>query len=86
MPLPPPPADGLTSSGNPTAPAAARRSSSDMPGSPAPGTTGTPRAPTMLFAASLSAIASSASTPGPTNAIPARSHARASAGFSERKP
>ena len=83
MPLPPPPADGFTSSGYPTRSAA---SSSATPVNATPGITGTPAAETCSLARILSPMTSRALTPGPTNTRPAASHARARSAFSERKP
>ena len=45
-----------------------------------------PRAAAAAFARTLSPISSIASGDGPTNTTPASAHARASAGFSDRKP
>ncbi len=86
MPLPPPPADGLSSTGKPISDAAAARSVSDIPGSVRPGTTGTPAAATASLARILSPIASIAAAGGPMNTSPARSQAAAKAAFSERNP
>ena len=86
MPLPPPPADGLISSGKPTAGAAVTRSRSVMDGSPAPGTTGTPAAATVALARILSPIASIAAGGGPMKVRPASAQARANAAFSARNP
>ena len=80
MPFPPPPADGLTSSGYPTRSAAAASIDDE------PGITGTPAALTCSLARILSPMTSSALTPGPTNTMPAASHARARSAFSERNP
>ena len=86
MPLPPPPAEGLISSGKPTRSASAVICSSVSVGSWMPGTTGTSYAATVSFARILSAIASSEATGGPTNTMPAASSARAKSAFSDRKP
>jgi hypothetical protein len=86
MPLPPPPADGLSSTGKPTSTAASATSSSDIPGSVRPGTTGTPAAMTVRLARILSPMASMASTGGPMNTMPAAAQARANSTFSDRKP
>ena len=86
MPLPPPPADGLISSGNPTPAAAAISAWSVIPRSPAPGTTGTPAAATVALAAILSPIASMAAGGGPMKTRPASAQARANAAFSARNP
>ena len=69
MPLPPPPALGLSSTGNPTATAASVTWASSMPGSVRPGTTGTPAAITVCLARILSAIASIAAIGGPMKTI-----------------
>ena len=79
MPRPPPPAAALTSSGYGASDARACASVNT-------GTTGTPASRATSLARSLSPISSTAAAGGPTNAIPAASHARASAGFSDRKP
>ena len=86
MPLPPPPADGLMSTGKPIPATAAARSASDRPGAPTPGTTGTPAAATVALAAILSPIASMAAGGGPMKTSPASAHARANTAFSDRKP
>ena len=86
MPLPPPPALGLSSTGKPTATAASVTWSSVMPGSVRPGTTGTPAAITVCLARILSAIASIAAIGGPMKTTPAFSQARANSTFSDRKP
>ena len=86
MPLPPPPADGLMSTGKPTSAAPAISSSSVSPGRASPGTVGTPRASTVRFAEILSPMTSIASAPGPMKTMPASAHARANAAFSARKP
>ena len=86
MPLPPPPAEGLTRRGNTSPFRLDMSSSSDMPGFPLPGTTGTPASATVAFAAILSPIASIAAGGGPTNTRPAAAQARAKAAFSARKP
>ena len=51
-----------------------------------PGSTGSPAATAWFRAASLSPAALSTSALGPMNTMPAASHARASRGFSDRKP
>ena len=51
-----------------------------------PGSTGSPAATACARAASLSPAASSTPAPGPMNTMPAASQARASRGFSDRKP
>ncbi len=63
--------------GSPPTRQTAMRSASDMPGSPAPGITGTPCRATCALARSLSPIASIAATPRPTKTTPAASHTRA---------
>jgi hypothetical protein len=72
------------------APAPAAPASPPAPGSVAatnpPGSTGSPAATAWFRAASLSPAALSTSALGPMNTMPAASHARASRGFSDRKP
>jgi hypothetical protein len=55
-------------------------------GAVGPGTTGTPAFATVCLARILSPIASIADGGGPTNTIPASSHAAAKAVFSLRNP
>ena len=86
MPLPPPPAEGLTRTGNHRSLRVAMSSSSDMPGAPVPGTTGTPAAATVALAAILSPIASIAPGGGPMKVRPAAAQARANRAFSARNP
>ena len=86
MPLPPPPADGLTRTGKPTSAAPAMRSSSVSPGREMPGTTGTPKADTAALAAILSPIVSMAATGGPMKTMPGAFSAAANSAFSERNP
>ena len=89
MPLPPPPADGLTRIGKPISRAAAASTASSAVPSASPempGTTGTPISAANAFARILSPIASIAAGGGPTNTMPLSSHARANAAFSARKP
>ena len=74
MPRPPPPAAAFTSSGKPT--------SSGVP----LGSTGTPAARAVSFAASLSPPARSAAGGGPTHVSPAPSTASANSALSARKP
>ncbi len=74
------------SSGNPTSAAAAVSAASSRPVPALPGTVGTPRAMTASFAAILSPMVWSASTPGPMNTTPAAAQARAKSAFSLRKP
>jgi hypothetical protein len=84
--LPPPPADGLMRTGNHFSFRLLISSSSGIPAAPAPGTTGTPAAPTVDLAAILSPIASIAPGGGPMKVRPVSAQARAKAAFSERKP
>ena len=86
MPLPPPPADGLISTGKPTADAPAMRSASVRSARASPGTVATPRASTAARAEILSPIASIDSGVGPMKTMPAAAHARANAAFSARNP
>ena len=90
MPLPPPPADGLSSTGwpsaSPMASAASASCASVSEGSSLPGTTGTPAAATVRLAAILSPMAAIAPGGGPTKTRPFSAQARASAGFSARNP
>jgi len=93
MPLPPPPALGLSSTGYPIRSAARASASSSRPGpsqswpDPSePGTTGTPALATVCLARILSPIASIAEAGGPTNAIPAAAQAAANSVFSDRNP
>ncbi len=81
MPLPPPPAEGLSSTGMPSLRASAASSAPE-----APGTTGTPAAATVSLARILSPISAMASAGGPTKVSPAPVTARAKAAFSARKP
>jgi hypothetical protein len=90
IPLPPPPADGLSSTGKPVS-TAARASSASLRRAWAgsgisPGTTGTPAAATVRLAWILSPIVSMADAGGPTKTSPAASQAVAKAAFSARKP
>jgi hypothetical protein len=86
MPFPPPPADGLISTGNPTPASAAVSSSSEIPGAPAPGTTGTLAAATAALARILSPMIAIAEAEGPMNATRALAHACANPAFSDRNP
>ncbi len=86
MPLPPPPAEGLSSTGMPISRAAAASSASSRPLPEEPGTTGTPAARTVSLARILSPISSMASAGGPMKTSPASAQARAKAAFSARKP
>ena len=78
MPLPPPPAAALTSTG--------KRMSSTGSSTAYAGTTGTPALTAISRAASLRPICSITAAEGPTSLIPAASTARANAARSERKP
>jgi hypothetical protein len=80
MPFPPPPAEGLTMTGNHVS--FGLRGLSGL----ISGTTGTPAALTRAFAAILSPIASIASAGGPMKTRPAPAAARANAAFSARNP
>ncbi len=86
MPLPPPPAEGFSSTGMPISAAAATSSASDRPLPEEPGTTGTPAALTVSFARILSPIREIALAGGPMKASPASAQAWAKAAFSARKP
>ncbi len=57
-----------------------------MPGSLAPGTTGTPAATTVALARILSPITSTALAGGPIKTSPASAQAAAKPAFSDRKP
>ena len=88
-PQPPPPAAPrrLDQHRIPDPPASARAASAAPAGPTSPpGSTGSPAATAWFRAASLSPAASSTSALGPMNTMPAASHARASRGFSDRKP
>ncbi len=78
IPLPPPPAAALTSTGN------AKDSGSAW--TSYDGTTGTPASTAISRAASLRPIRSITSAVGPTRTSPASSTARAKAARSDRKP
>ncbi len=86
MPLPPPPAEGLSSTGIPISAAAATSSASVRPLPEEPGTTGTPAAFTVSLARILSPIREMALAGGPMKARPASAQACAKAAFSARKP
>ncbi len=86
MPLPPPPADGLSSTGVPISRAASTSCASVRPLPLEPGTTGTPAAFTVSLARILSPIRAMASAGGPMKTSPASSQARAKPAFSARKP
>src|SRR5438477_117985 len=84
IPMPPPPPDGLSITGNPIA----RAASSAVAGStaPLPGVTGTPCSDASFRAASLELSARIADEGGPMNLMPAASHASGNAAFSARNP
>jgi hypothetical protein len=84
--LPPPPADGFSSTGIPISRAASASSASDSPLPEDPGTTGTPAAFTVSLARILSPMSEMASAGGPMKTSPASAHARAKSAFSARKP
>ena len=84
MPRPPPPNAALTSSGNPTASAAAARSPWLV--TVIPGSTGTPASAIAALAATLSPIAAMVSGAGPTKISPASEQARENAAFSDKNP
>ena len=77
IPRPPPPAEALTSSGNP-------REAASSTGHQ--GNEGTPRSPTSLRAASLSPIAAMQTEGGPTQVNPEAATAPANAAFSDKNP
>ncbi len=85
MPLPPPPAAGLISSGKPTS-AARWANVAGSSSSIADGATGKPARATNSRARTLSPINSISSAPGPTNTSPALRTLRAKSAFSDRKP
>ena len=85
-PLPPPPADAFTASGQPYSSPSRTSSSTESTGSVVPGMTGTPAADISRRASTFEPIASIASGGGPIQTIPASSHARANPAFSARKP
>ena len=87
MPLPPPPAVALISSGKPICGATAMISSSRSPPSPSvPGTTGTPALMTVARAMALSPMAAMAEGLGPIKVMPASMQAWANSSRSARKP
>ncbi len=86
MPLPPPPADGLSSTGVPISRAASMSWASVRPLPLLPGTIGTPAAETVSLARILSPISSIAPAGGPMKTSPASWQARAKPAFSARKP
>ncbi len=85
IPRPPPPATALTNTGNPMSSAAATRASTSSDGSDER-STGSPASRAAATALALLPVSSSTSTLGPTNVMPAARQARASSGFSDRKP
>ena len=85
MPRPPPPATALTKTGNGNAAAASVRASTSVDGS-TPARVGTPASLAAAMARALLPVSSSTVAGGPTNVIPALTHASASVGFSDRKP
>ena len=84
MPLPPPPAEALTRTGNPISVAAPTTSRSSVTSTD--GRTGTPAATIRRLAESLSPIAAITSGGGPTHVSPASITALAKPAFSERNP
>ena len=84
--MPPPPAEGLMSTGNPTSSAPAMSSGSVSPGREIPGTVGTSRLDTAALAEILSPISLMDDAAGPMNSTPADSHAAENSAFSERNP
>ena len=90
MPLPPPPAAALISTGKPIFFAATSACSAVGKPSPAgplsPGTTGVPAAVTVLRASVLLPIFRIASADGPMKVMPAAAQASAKSSFSDRKP
>ncbi len=85
MPRPPPPETALTNNGNDMSAAAATSSSTDADGSE-DASTGSPAARAAAIARALLPVNSNTSADGPTNVMPASTHAEASSGFSDRKP
>ena len=86
MPLPPPPAEAFSSTGQPTASAAARASSAEDTGPSDPGVTGTPAAFIKSRAADLEPALRMASPEGPMKVRPAAAQASAKSAFSDKKP
>ena len=86
MPLPPPPAAALTSSGRPSAFVASRASLDPEDTDSRAGKTGAPALAASFRARTLSPEASSVSALGPMNVTSALAQARAKAGFSDKKP
>ena len=84
IPLPPPPAEALTSTGNPSDMAALP--TAVRPASSTEGSVGTPAASMRRFDSSLEPIVSIASGEGPTQVIPEAITARAKLAFSARNP
>ncbi len=85
IPRPPPPATALTKSGKGIASAAASTVSRSSLGSDE-ASTGRPASRAAAIARALFPVSSSTSADGPTKAIPARAHASARSGFSDRNP
>ncbi len=85
MPRPPPPADALTSRGQPS-PATSAGSGGVSPSTVMDGRVGTPAARIMSFDPIFEPMASMASGDGPTQRSPASRTARANAPDSDRKP
>ncbi len=85
MPRPPPPATALTNSGKPSCSPAVSSSSGSADGA-VELSTGMPASLAAATARALLPVSSRISVDGPTNVMPASSHARASSGFSDRKP
>lgn len=86
MPLPPPPADGFSSTGIPIPRAASASCASLSPLPDDPGTTGTPAAATVSLARILSPISEIADAGGPMKTSPAFAQACANPAFSARNP
>ncbi|CAM5442987.1 hypothetical protein SGRIM128S_09672 [Streptomyces griseomycini] len=85
IPRPPPPATALTNTGKPMSSAARTSSSTSVEGAEEP-RTGTPASRAAATARALFPVSSRMPAFGPTNVMPASSHARASSGFSDRNP
>ena len=87
MPIPPPPAEALTSRGKPTSAAASSRPARSFSGKRGlPGRIGTPADLASSRARSLSPISSIVAGRGPTQIRPASCTMRANPAFSARKP
>ena len=86
MPRPPPPKLALMITGNPMRRASATTFFGSLIASSVPGTVGTFAASAIFFASVFSPKRSSSAGDGPTNVMPAASHARANSGRSLRKP